>query len=168
MVSAKISVGTKLTFHFGGDHAAQRHCAASAPHPLTQCRVLLLLHPDSPSCNGHSLRPDFQRHPHTVAEHDIHIALTIVPNRRWRWQLKDLHASHPLISALAERHYGTDFIHTLGAPPRPNLDERDPVAICGCGCAADRSRRDGTGEGTQWHGAEGSITGLVEESRAGD
>jgi hypothetical protein len=59
--------------------------------------------------------------PRTVAKHDIHVALTIVPNRRWRWQRKDLHASHPLISALAERHYGTDFIRSLGPPPPPIL-----------------------------------------------
>lgn len=59
--------------------------------------------------------------PRTVARHDIHVALTIVPNRRWRWQRKDLHASHPLISALAERHYGTDFIRSLGPPPPPIL-----------------------------------------------
>ncbi|KAG8680083.1 hypothetical protein FRC09_018497 [Ceratobasidium sp. 395] len=59
--------------------------------------------------------------PRVVAKHDIHVALTIVPNRRWRWQRKDLHASHPLISALAERHYGTDFIRSLGPPPPPIL-----------------------------------------------
>ncbi|CAE6477666.1 unnamed protein product, partial [Rhizoctonia solani] len=59
--------------------------------------------------------------PRAVAKHDIQVALTIVPNRRWRWQRKDLHASHPLISALAERHYGKDFTRELGPAPPPML-----------------------------------------------
>ncbi|QRV89488.1 Fungal specific transcription factor domain [Ceratobasidium sp. AG-Ba] len=64
--------------------------------------------------------------PPYVAKQDIHVALTIVPNRRWRWSRKDLHASHPLISALAERHYGNDFIHSLGPPPPPILMSEIP------------------------------------------
>ncbi|CAE6413146.1 hypothetical protein ACGC1H_002950 [Rhizoctonia solani] len=64
--------------------------------------------------------------PRAVAKHDIQVALTIVPNRRWRWQRKDLHASHPLISALAERHYGKDFTRELGPAPPPMLMSEIP------------------------------------------
>ncbi|CAE6519178.1 unnamed protein product [Rhizoctonia solani] len=64
--------------------------------------------------------------PRAIAKHDIQVALTIVPNRRWRWQRKDLHASHPLISALAERHYGVDFTRELGPAPPPMLMSEIP------------------------------------------
>ncbi|KAG8710999.1 hypothetical protein FRC11_003880 [Ceratobasidium sp. 423] len=64
--------------------------------------------------------------PRPIAKHDIQVALTIVPNRRWRWQRKDLHASHPLISALAERHYGVDFTRELGPAPPPMLMSEIP------------------------------------------
>ncbi|GAB1521756.1 hypothetical protein RhiTH_004853 [Rhizoctonia solani] len=64
--------------------------------------------------------------PRSIARHDIQVALTIVPNRRWRWQRKDLHASHPLISALAERHYGVDFTRSLGPTPPPMLMSEIP------------------------------------------
>ncbi|KAJ1307347.1 hypothetical protein OPQ81_001453 [Rhizoctonia solani] len=64
--------------------------------------------------------------PRSTAKHDIQVALTIVPNRRWRWQRKDLHASHPLISALAERHYGVEFTRELGPVPPPTLMSEIP------------------------------------------
>ncbi|CCO30824.1 hypothetical protein BN14_04856 [Rhizoctonia solani AG-1 IB] len=67
--------------------------------------------------------------PRAIARHDIQVALTIVPNRRWRWQRKDLHASHPLISALAERHYGVDFTRSLGPAPPPILMSEIPWAF---------------------------------------
>ncbi|CAE6426805.1 unnamed protein product [Rhizoctonia solani] len=67
--------------------------------------------------------------PRAIAKHDIQVALTIVPNRRWRWQRKDLHASHPLISALAERHYGVDFTRSLGPAPPPMLMSEIPWAF---------------------------------------